>query len=204
MQERCFPNPPSFFRNASDIVNKCKSGVPRTRRLAIAFHLLSTEVYGCTHLHTQSCPPTSVYMGTHREGPPRAQTQPRAHRRGGAHAFEKGEPTPAERVDLRRPLSERRPPGVARTHCTRTGTCTHTRRVYGRTHPHTQSCPPTSVSMGTRREGPPRTHTGAWRSSINKSATRTNKSCYLKKLRTRLLENEHLQNFVLAHFGHRF
>ena len=45
MQERYFPNPPTFFRNASDIVNKCKSGVSRTRRLAIAFHLFPTGVY---------------------------------------------------------------------------------------------------------------------------------------------------------------
>ena len=35
------------------------------------------------------------YMGTHREGPPRAQTQPRADTRAGAHALEKEEPTPA-------------------------------------------------------------------------------------------------------------
>ena len=45
MQEQYFPNPPIVFRNASDIVNKCKSGVSRTRRLAIAFHLLCTYLY---------------------------------------------------------------------------------------------------------------------------------------------------------------
>ena len=46
MQERCFLNPPTFFRNASDIVNKCKSGVSRTRRLAIALHLFLRGLYG--------------------------------------------------------------------------------------------------------------------------------------------------------------
>ena len=37
--------PPSLSRHRIDIANKCKSGVFRTRRLAIAVHLLLIDVY---------------------------------------------------------------------------------------------------------------------------------------------------------------
>ena len=62
MQERYFPNPPTFFRNASDIVNKCKSGVSRTRRLAIALHLFPGELYGRERADAATYPLTRTSM----------------------------------------------------------------------------------------------------------------------------------------------